>query len=207
MKWATCNVGAEKPEDFGLYFAWGETNGYGLETSDGHLFGWGSYKWCNGSRDTLTKYNSNSDYGEVDNKTVLDPEDDAAHVNWGGSWRMPTYAECQELVHYCVWTWTSENGVAGFKVSGNGNYIFLPAAVFRYGATLYEGSSAGYWSATSDSVDADDAYYLYFYSSDHETVCYSRCYGRSVRPVFVSDNNQNYPHDDNPNIEIPNPED
>ena len=120
IKWATCNVGATKPEEFGGYYAWGETE----EKDD---YSWGTYKWCNGSSTTMTKYCIDSSYGTVDNKTVLDLEDDVAHVKWGGSWRMPTRAEQEELRNNCTWTWTTQNAVNGYKVTSktNGNSIFL----------------------------------------------------------------------------------
>ncbi|MCQ2319676.1 MAG: hypothetical protein MJZ90_12290 [Bacteroidales bacterium] len=92
LLWATCNVGADSPEDYGDYFAWGET-----ETKSD--YDWDTYKWCNGSYNTLTKYNTKSSYGTVDNKTTLELSDDAARANWGGSWRMPTEAEFQELIN------------------------------------------------------------------------------------------------------------
>ena len=98
VKWATCNVGAIKPEEYGDYYAWGET-----ETKD--VYDWSSYKWCNGSSDTLTKYNPFKVQGIVDSITTLDPNDDVAHVKWGGSWRMPTASEFRELMDNCKWTW------------------------------------------------------------------------------------------------------
>ncbi len=187
LKWATCNVGAEKPEDYGLYFAWGETEGYLPDGSDGHSFDWISYKWCNGSRNTLTKYNIDLSSGVADYKNVLDLEDDAAHTYWGGSWRMPTAEEIDELIVNCDWTWTSENGVAGYKVSGNGNYIFLPAAGYREGSTFSgEAFSGNYWSATLAFVNSFTycAHYLYFISSYHLTGNGGyRCNGHNVRPV------------------------
>ena len=133
VKWATCNVGAESPEDYGDYFAWGETTSkstYNLST----------YKYCNGSSTTLTKYNTSSSYGTVDNKTQLDLTDDAARANWGGSWRMPTYAEWTELCEQCTWTWTSQNGVKGYKVTSksNCNSIFLRATGYRIDSSLYD---------------------------------------------------------------------
>jgi hypothetical protein len=122
VKWATCNVGATKPEEYGDYFAWGET-------TPKDAYDWSTYKWCNGGPSTQTKYCTNSSYGTVDNKTTLDLSDDAACANWGGSWRMPTRAEQDELRNNCTWTWTTQNGVNGYKVTGtNGNSIFLPAA-------------------------------------------------------------------------------
>ena len=93
--WATMNVGASCSEDDGDYFAWGET-----EPKD--VYDWSTYKWCNGSEYTQTKYCSNSDYGTVDYKTELDPEDDAAYVNWGSSWRMPTEQQLKELIYVCT---------------------------------------------------------------------------------------------------------
>ena len=90
VKWATCNVGATKPEEYGDYFAWGETD-------PKSTYDWSTYKYCNGSSSTLTKYNTDNSQGTVDNKTTLDLSDDAARANWGDSWRMPTDAELTEL--------------------------------------------------------------------------------------------------------------
>ena len=133
----------------------------------------------------MTKYCIRSYDGTVDNKTVLDPEDDVAHVKWGGSWRMPTRAEQDELRDRCLWTWTAQNGVKGYKVTGpNGNSIFLPAAGYRYGADVYgRGYNGSYWSSSLLSNDSDNACYLYFRDSYYD--CYNdyRRYGRSVRPV------------------------
>jgi len=137
-KWANMNVGATAPEDYGLYFAWGETMGYTSDTSDGHSFDWENYKWCNGSGKTLTKYCTTSDYGTVDNKMVLDLEDDAAYLNWGDKWRMPTITEIQELLDNTTSEWTTQNGVYGrkFTSKSNGNAVFLPAAGYRYGSLI-----------------------------------------------------------------------
>ncbi|MBR3076094.1 MAG: hypothetical protein IKH11_10140, partial [Bacteroidales bacterium] len=115
-----------------------------------YAYDWSTYKWCNGSFITQTKYNTNSSYGTVDNKTVLDPEDDAAHVNWGGSWRMPTAEESDELITKCTWTWTTQNGVNGRLVTGpNGKSIFLPAAGLRYDTYLGSAGSNGYYWSSS----------------------------------------------------------
>ena len=157
VKWATCNVGAYAPEEPGRYFAWGETE-------DKFSYSWNNYKYCNGSETTLTKYNTNSNYGIVDNKTTLDLSDDAARANWGGKWRMPTKAEQDELRNNCTWTWTTQNGVNGYKVTSktNGNSIFLPAAGRRYGTSVDDVGSRGcYWSR---SLNESSPYYLYFYS-------------------------------------------
>ena len=179
VKWATFNVGANKPEDYGDYFAWGETE---PKTT----YDWSNYKWCNGSDMTLTKYNTNSDYGIVDNKITLELSDDAAHVNWGGSWRMPTITEQNELREHCTWTWTTQNGVNGYKVTSNknGNSIFLPAAGYRLDSSLSDAGSNGYcWSSSIYTYGTSFAYYLYFYSSNVGRNGQYRRYGLSVRPV------------------------
>ena len=180
VKWATCNVGATKPEEYGDYFAWGETD-------PKSIYDWSTYKWCNGSYDTQTKYNTNSIHGTVDNKTTLEAADDAARANWGGSWRMPTTEEQQELIDNCTWTWTTQNGVNGYKVTSksNGKSIFLPAAGNRYASSLRNAGSGGYyWSSSLDtnSLSNYNAYVLYFYS-DLGRLYYHRYYGHSVRPV------------------------
>lgn len=197
LKWATCNVGATNPEDYGDYFAWGETEPYYTE---GHSqdspcsnwkigktgYNWDSYKWCNGNSNLLTKYNSKSDYGTVDNKTELEAADDAARKNWGASWRIPTPSEFKELKDNCTWTWTTQNSVNGYKVVGaNGNWIFLPAAGYRDYASLgYDGSYGFYWSSRPCPSRPCDAYYLVFISSFINYSNYGyRYYGHSVRPV------------------------
>ena len=179
VKWATCNVGATKPEEYGGYYAWGET-----EEKD--FYDWSTYKWCNGGYDTMTKYCIYSDNGTVDNKTVLDPEDDVVHVKWGGSWRMPTRAEQDELCANCTWTWTTQNGVNGYKVTSktNGNSIFLPAAGLCDGTTLrYSGSNCYYWLSSLFDGSSRLAYYLDFSSGDYDWYGSYRYYGFTVRPV------------------------
>ena len=180
IKWATCNIGATKPEEYGDYFAWGEIK---PKTA----YSWSTYKWCNGSAKTQTKYCTNSDYGTVDNKTVLDPEDDAARANWGDEWRMPTNEEWTELRNNCTWTWKTLNGINGFEVKGsNGNAIFLPAAGFRSNDVL---SGAGYygfyWSSSLVTGYPLYAWDVYFYSDYVSGGNDYRCFGRSVRPVYV----------------------
>ena len=187
-KWANMNVGASKPEDYGLYFAWGETVGYGSDISDGRSFEWASYKWSNGLYDTLTKYCTDSYFGTVDNKTVLDLEDDAAYVNWGSNWRMPTITEIQELLDNTKHVWTTQNGVSGRKFTSktNGNSIFLPAAGCRYGSYLLSQALYGYyWSSSLFESNPDDARYLYFFSENASTgSSLERIYGFTVRPVL-----------------------
>ena len=179
-KWATCNIGATTPEGYGDYYAWGETE---PKTT----YNWSTYKWCKGSATTLTKYNTRSSYGTVDNKTVLELADDAARANWGGAWRMPTDAEWTELRENCTWTWTTKNGVNGYEVKSNinGNSIFLPAAGFRYGDDLrVAGDNGNYWSS-SLGTDYPDVAWGVFFGSDYVYRGYvDRFYGRSVRPVL-----------------------
>ncbi|MCQ2071723.1 MAG: Ig-like domain-containing protein [Bacteroidaceae bacterium] len=184
VKWATCNVGATAPEGYGDYFAWGETS----PKSD---YRWSTYKYYNDSYDIMTKYCTNSSYGYTDNKTVLDMADDAAHVNWGGDWRMPTIAELDELrnTSNCTWTWTTMNGINGYKVVSKksgfaGNYIFLPAAGYRSGTALGGVGSIGlYWSSSLYSSNPRSAYYLDFYSGNVDWDYNFRECGHSVRPV------------------------
>ena len=185
VKWATCNVGANNPEDYGDYFAWGETT-----TKD--TYSWSTYKYCNGSPTTMTKYCNNSSYGNngfTDNKTQLELSDDAARVNWGGSWRMPTDAEWTELREQCTWTWTTQNGKNGYKVTSKksgytNNSIFLPAAGCRYVSSLDgAGSNGGFWSSSLSAVSPYDAWDVYFYSSYVDRGYDNRYYGQSVRPV------------------------
>ena len=178
VKWAAYNVGATKPEEYGGYYAWGETEekeDYSLET----------YKWCNGTSISITKYCTDSSDGTVDNKTVLDPEDDVAHVKWGGDWRMPTREEQDELRNNCTWEWTTLNGVNGYKVTGpNGNSIFLPAAGYRNGTDVYgRGSYGCCWSGSLNSDYSNNACRLSFRDGSYNWSYDSRCCGRSVRPV------------------------
>ena len=163
LKWATCNVGAKTPEQCGNYYAWGETK----------------------PKDEYTKANSLTYNKQIDDISG-NAQYDAATANWGGSWRMPTEEELEELEENCRWEWTTQNGVKGYKVTGpNGNSIFLPAAGCRYGSSLIDaGSYGGYWSSTPyDSYDYN-AYDLRFDSSSHSMDLSSRLYGFSVRPVL-----------------------
>ncbi len=172
VKWASFNVGASKPEDYGGYYAWGET-----EEKKNYFSS--TYKWYNSSYNKMTKYCT------VDNKTVLDPQDDVAHIKWGGTWRMPTKAEQDELRNNCTWTWTTRNGVNGYKVTGpNGNSIFLPAAGYCGGADLRDrGSKGDYWSSSLYEGYDYDAYNFGFHSSGYDWDYSGRNFGFSVRPV------------------------
>ena len=134
----------------------------------------------------MTKYCTKKKYGTVDNKTVLEPEDDVAHVKWGGDWRMPTHAEQQELIDECTWVWTTINGIRGYEVTGpNGKSIFLPAAGNSLGTSVYgRGTDGYYWlSSLSSSLLGDIAYYLKLSSSKYGWNYNNRCYGLTVRPV------------------------
>ena len=137
---------------------------------------------------SLTKYNADAHIGVVDNKKSLDPDDDVAHIRWGGTWRIPSIDEMKELISKCTWEWTTLNGEKGYKVISkkNGNSIFLPAAGYRRDSDLrYAGSDGYYWlSSLNWFFPNDDAYGLYFDSSDVLWDYYAgRSYGRSVRAV------------------------
>ena len=174
LKWATCNVGASSPEEYGDYFAWGETETKSEYTYDNSLT----------LEKTLEYLKAN---GYIDDEGNLTPEHDAATANWGGSWRMPTKAEQQELRDNCTWIWTAQNGVNGYKVTGpNGSCIFLPAAGYRYGSSLSsDGDDGYYWSSTPDVSYFDDyAYCLYFYyGGEYVDWYYNRIYGLTIRPI------------------------
>ena len=168
VKWATCNVGATSPEDYGHYFAWGETS----------------------PKDEYTEDNC-STYGKQMSDIAGNAQCDAATANWGGDWRMPTKAEQEELLNNCSWTWTTRNGVNGYNVEGpNGNSIFLPAAGGREGSLLYNAGSFGYyWSSMPpdeddgpcrlEFCDCDDDEYAFVYCDDHDCEL-----GFTVRPVL-----------------------
>ena len=178
--WATCNVGANSPEDYGDYFAWGETE---PKTT----YSWATYKWCNGRDSTLTKYCDRSAVGTVDNKTELEVADDAAYVNWGSEWRMPSYTQIQELVDNCTSQWTTQNGVTGRKVTGpNGNSLFFPAAGWHYsGGIANIGSFGYYWSRTVCTGSTRWTYVISFYSDNFLCGGHFRCNGYNVRAVRV----------------------
>ena len=168
LKWATCNVGANKPEECGYYYAWGETKTkevYDTETS-------------------LTDGKKLGDFSGVERY-------DAARANWGGSWRMPTKSEFEELVNNCTWTFISIGGNSGHIVEGpNGNSIFLPAAGYLEGqskAKNHKGKEGHYWSSTPYGGyygAVDGAYYLYFLNgSESVNWDYHRPNGLTVRPI------------------------
>lgn len=183
LKWATTNVGASKPEEYGLYFAWGETEGYSGIT-DTKKFNWGDYELCGGSSSTLTKYNNNSSYGTVDNLTTLGQEDDAAYVS-DNTCRMPTKADFEELTANTTSTWETLNGVNGRRfTSTNGNSIFVPAAGYcSNGSVYYVGSFGFLQSGSLNERESRGAWRLGFYSDDMNVDYVSRCDGYTVRAV------------------------
>jgi hypothetical protein len=182
VKWATCNVGASKPEDYGNYYAWGET----AAKSD---YVWITYSHSTGRQPSFNKYNSKRSQGKVDNKTTLDAEDDVAHVKWGGDWRIPTKTELEELVNNCTWTWTTQNGVDGYQVTSNKSgytdrSIFLPAAGRYLAESKHEtGTVVSIASSTQTPEDAIGAYMLYFSQEERIIKPGYREYGVPVRPV------------------------
>ena len=187
LLWATCNVGAEAPEDYGDYFAWGET-------TTKSTYNWNTYQYCMGSGNTLTKYCSKSNYGYngfTDNLITLLPEDDAATANWGNGWRMPTKEEWQELYQNTTHTWTTQNGVNGrLFTASNGNSLFLPAAGCRYDSNLGSAGSYGlYWSGSLYSGHPSDALYFDFGSGNFYVGNCNRYYGQPVRPVRSASQN------------------
>ena len=206
VKWATCNVGATMPEDYGSYFAWGETTPKGEYTWENYKYRAGGNLWDNA---TFSKYNAKSNRGTVDNKKQLDLSDDAARANWGGTWRMPTDEEMTELEEKCNWEWTKMGDKEGYKVTSktNGNSIFLPATSYRDDTGLSdvgflddigladdgflddgglddERYSGYYWSSSLWAGNPDYAWHMYFYYSDEVLRHYThRYYGFSIRPV------------------------
>ncbi len=187
VKWATCNVGADKPEDNGNLYAWGETEvkeQYNVRTSK-----WGFMPF------SLKKYNINSEQGTVDNKTTLDLEDDVAHVTWGGNWRMPTKKEMDELHDNCTWEWTTLNGVNGYRVTSKkqgytNRSIFLPASGYKANGFYEYGRNGNYWSRSlmtdpygDGSVTCGTAACIRFNNNQANIGWEDRMAGLSVRPV------------------------
>ena len=192
--WATTNIGAEKPEDYGYYFWWGDTVGYKREgnawvATDGSS---SNFSFVSSNTPTYNKsiatLQSEGWIVSKDGTYVLAPEHDAAQVQWGGGWRMPTDAEFSALASNCTTTWTTQNGVYGRLVTGKGAYadrsIFLPSAGYGHDSYLYGPGSGGLcWSSTPDSGNSNDAWYLYFDSSHFYRGNDYRYNGQSVRPV------------------------
>lgn len=201
VKWASCNLGASSPEEYGDYYAWGEVEPYYYSGGDpqspsqrwkpGKIYGYHyySYTWANGTDDKHTKYCTDSDYGTVDGKTVLEPADDAAHVMLGGRWRMPTVDEFRELLNNCSYGKTQYNGVNGWLLTSNrnGKTIFLPAAGDRYITNIERvGAGISYLSSSLHPSYCDCAYCIINHDNFHsliEVYYGPRCGGDSIRAV------------------------
>lgn len=188
--WATRNVGASSPEDYGDYFAWGENSPKSMYNWDTYIYGYETDEspWYH-----LTKYNTVSDYGPIDNLTTLQPGDDAATANWGNGARMPTRQEWEELEDYCSSVWTTQNGVNGRRFTGpNGNSLFLPAAGYRWYDEPYDaGDDGNYWSSSLSTYYSPE-HACHFHFKSFSAGVYnggSRGYGRSVRAVRSSGQN------------------
>ncbi|MBS7347104.1 MAG: DUF1566 domain-containing protein [Muribaculaceae bacterium] len=163
VKWATCNVGAGSPSDYGDFYAWGETS----------------------TKSSYDQDNSKT-YGKSMGNIGGNSSYDVVRYRWGGSWRLPTAAELEELKTKCTLTWPTQGGHNGYKVTSktNGKSIFLPAAGYRIGTSPYcDGEEGDYWSSTPNESNAHDAYILYFKSSSHRVDWINRIFGFSVRPV------------------------
>lgn len=165
LKWASCNIGANEPYEYGSYYAWGEIS-------------------------TKSSYYSNNSQTNGKNMGDVsgDPSYDAARANWGGSWRMPTMGEMEELLDKCIWQWTTQSGICGYKVTGpNGNSIFFPAAGEcndAEGTSLHlVGKNGYYWTSTPDESSTRDARGLNFGSNFYRVGRDDRYFGRTVRPV------------------------
>lgn len=189
-RWAPCNVGATSPEEYGDYYAWGE-----IQTKND--FSWKTYQYFTDKNKNGKPWtNGKADLGEITDigNDISGTIYDVAYVKWGGDWKMPTKAQCQELVDKCKWTWwTTPDLQEGYKVTGpNGNSIFLPAAGFRYDTDLGRaGFRGGYWASNRDKSSPNNSYFLRFKKYDafelnpvlHDVFANSLRYGRTVRPV------------------------
>ena len=179
--WATCNVGANLPEEYGAYFAWGETQ-------PKEVYDWSTYQYSNGDYNLLTKYCNNPDYGYngfTDDLTTLLSEDDAATVNWGDEWRMPTIEQFEELYYNTTCTWITHNGVNGrLFTASNGNSVFLPAAGYRQNISSNDiGFWGEYWTSSLFTNDPGDGSGFFFYCETFYSGRSRRLLGFSVRPV------------------------
>lgn len=167
LLWATCNVGANSPEEYGDYFAWGETE-------PKQEYNWDTYKF--NQEEGFSKY-------DADEKEELDLEDDAAYVNWGGNWRMPTREEMDELQEYCEWIWSHSNKGYIVKSKVNGFAIFLPATGYRDDFIFYNGTVGYAWSRSLNEFNARSARNIRFSSDEVKAGRSFRSDGQSVRPV------------------------
>ncbi len=177
VQWATCNVGATKPQEYGNYYAWGET-----ERRDN--YGWDYYKY-GFNRNSLTKYPAAPNFKVDTVLTTLEAMDDAATANWGSEWRMPTAEEWQELFDNCTRDWKEVDNIKGYELKSkiNGNTIFLPAAGYRSADSGYSANYGYYWSSSLCEATTYGAYSVYFNADFVNLNVYFRVYGYSIRPV------------------------
>ena len=201
VNWATFNIGASQPQEYGDYFAWAET-----ETK--YYYYWSTYKYNIGEYDeenlnSLTKYCPKSKFGYneyTDTLIVIELSDDIANVKWGGNWRIPTVEEFQELLDNCTWKWTKLNGVKGFKVTSNieghtDKSIFIPAAGYKSGPKLFNSCpTVNYWTSSLWTRQPHNSLDITFHY-DEELKTYEDIYneiyigysgryvGRPIRPV------------------------
>lgn len=186
--WATCNVGANSPIEYGKYFAWGETDGY--YDNQEHYFDWGDYKYGYNDGSKFTKYNNRRKYGIVDSKLELELIDDAAHVNMGVVWKMPTTEQIDELVNKTENEWVDDyqgTGVAGqvFISMKYDNTMFIPASGYRLNTSVYgQGAIVGLWTSTLDDDDPLFGFLGDFNSHNFNLGSIGRYYGYCVRGVL-----------------------
>lgn len=176
VKWASCNLGAKEPWEFGDYYAWGETE---IKS----LYDWSTYKYFTQNAE-MSKYNNNVGSYYFDNKTTLESSDDVVQIEWGRGWRMPTEQEINELCQSCTWEWITLNGTEGCRVIGpNGNSIFLPAAGYKSSEVWHE-REFGYYLSSSLGSNSFYCCYMYFDSDSYgwSDEC-ARDYGHTIRPV------------------------
>lgn len=185
VKWATCNVGANTPEEYGDYYSWGD-----IETKSN--YNWETYCFNKGGKKnddvSFNKYNTEERYGYIDSKILLEPNDDVAHVKWGGNWRMPTKEELKELIDNCSWKSTKYKRVLGYKVTSRKEgykncSIFLPAVGYRDTSCLYKVGYGCYWSCSLNSHNPDSAWLIELFSNNLFIDDDFRYYGFAVRPV------------------------
>ena len=182
--WATMNIGAFSLEDDGDFFSWGEVRSKKIYSLSNYMLGKGD----DNDEESLTptKYNDDPKYSVVDSLYTLSTDDDAAFVEWGTEWRMPTYADFLELIKNCKWKWKKINGNYGYKVKAkNGNWIFLPAAGLRYNDQHDYRDESFYWTSTLYEKNSQAARLLYFNSKIKEMMAANRCSGCTIRPVRI----------------------
>lgn len=185
VKWATCNVGATSPEEYGSYFAWGETEGGKASYS------WATYKYCDGTATSMNKYCLSASKGVVDGLSTLDKNDDAAHKLWGGNWRTPTIDELKELYNNCTFSWTDNyngTGISGAvmtskKIGYTDKYIFLPASGYYSNTSVTIGQSGWYWANSISSADQSDNANCFFFFSWASFASVNRYNGANIRAV------------------------